>query len=74
MGAYLSESTLDDCVVGVLFFNNVGYLNGCVHGTIGLAVTCPSRRIGPGVHKVEAPTGVLSIGHWSWRGHGSKCP
>ena len=62
VGAYLSEPTLDDCVAGVLFFNNVGYLNGCVHGTIGLAVTLAHLgRIGPGVHKVEAPTGVLSI-------------
>ena len=62
VGAYLSEPTLDDCVAGVLFFNNVGYLNGCVHGTIGLAVTLAHLgRIGSGVHKVEAPTGVLSI-------------
>ncbi len=62
VGAYLSEPTLDDCVAGVLFFNNAGYLNGCVHGTIGLAVTLAHLgRIGSGVHKVEAPTGVLSI-------------
>ena len=62
VGAYLSESTREDCVAGVLFFNNVGYLNGCVHGTIGLAVTLAYLgRIGPGVHRIEAPTGVLSI-------------
>ena len=62
VGAYLSAPTRKDCVAGVLFFNNVGYLNGCVHGTIGLAVTLAHLgRIGPGVHRIEAPTGVLSI-------------
>ena len=62
VGAYLTEPTRVDCVAGVLFFNNVGYLNGCVHGTIGLAVTLAHLgRIGPGVHRIEAPTGVLSI-------------
>ena len=28
-----------DCVAGVIFFNNVGMLGMCGHGTIGLAVT-----------------------------------
>ena len=62
VGAFLCEPTRDDCVAGVVFFNNVGYLNGCVHGTIGLAVTLAHMgRIGEGVHRIESPTGILSI-------------
>lgn len=62
VGACLTEPTRDDCVAGVVFFNNIGYLNGCVHGTIGTAVTLAHLgRIGPGVHKIETVTGILSI-------------
>ena len=39
VGAALLESSEDDCDYGVIFFNNVGYLKMCVHGTIGVAVT-----------------------------------
>ena len=62
VGACLSEPTRDDCVAGVVFFNNIGYLNGCVHGTIGIAVTLAHLgRLGPGAHKIETVTGILSI-------------
>jgi 4-hydroxyproline epimerase len=39
VGAALVPSTGADCDFGVIYFNNVGYLKMCVHGTIGVAVT-----------------------------------
>src|SRR5215212_7409145 len=39
VGALLCEPSERACAAGVIFFNNVGYLNMCGHGTIGLAVT-----------------------------------
>jgi 4-hydroxyproline epimerase len=45
----------------VIFFNNVGYLGMCGHGTIGLVVTLRHMgRIGPGSHRVETPVGVIT--------------
>jgi 4-hydroxyproline epimerase len=38
-GALLCEPHDKTCDAGVIFFNNVGYLGMCGHGTIGLAVT-----------------------------------
>ena len=34
-----ASRTIPSCAAGVIFFNNVGYLGMCGHGTIGLAVT-----------------------------------
>ena len=49
------------CASGVLFFNNVGYLGMCGHGTIGLVATLAYLgRIGPGVHRIETPVGVVT--------------
>ena len=39
VGALLCEPHDPSCAAGVIFFNNVGYLGMCGHGTIGLAVT-----------------------------------
>jgi 4-hydroxyproline epimerase len=39
VGALLCEPHDPTCDAGVIFFNNVGYLNMCGHGTIGLMVT-----------------------------------
>ena len=40
VGALLCEPELDpDNIAGTIFFNNVGYLGMCGHGSIGLAVT-----------------------------------
>src|SRR5215470_9408034 len=36
VGALLCEPTSPGSTAGVIFFNNVGYLGMCVHGTIGL--------------------------------------
>ncbi len=62
VGALLVEPTRDDCVAGILFFNNTGYLGMCGHGTIGTAVTLAHMgRIGLGMSKFETPVGVVSV-------------
>src|SRR5262249_31981265 len=58
----LCEPEDKSCAAGVIFFNNIGYIGMCGHGTIGLAVTLAHMgRIGPGVHKIETPVGVVSV-------------
>ncbi|MBV9406472.1 MAG: proline racemase family protein [Acidobacteriaceae bacterium] len=60
VGALLCEPTDPSCAAGVIFFNNVGYLGMCGHGTIGLAVTLQFLgRISPGLHRIETPVGVV---------------
>jgi 4-hydroxyproline epimerase len=61
VGALLCEPVDPACSAGVIFFNNVGYLGMCGHGTIGVAVTLAYLgRIKPGVHRIETPVGVVS--------------
>ena len=61
VGALLVEPEDKSCVAGVIFFNNVGYLGMCGHGTIGLVVTLAHLgRIKPGEHKIETPVGVVT--------------
>ncbi|MBM3735026.1 MAG: 4-hydroxyproline epimerase [Acidobacteria bacterium] len=61
VGALLCEPSDSSCSVGVIFFNNVGFLNMCGHGTIGLMVTLAHLgRLTPGVHRIETPVGVVS--------------
>ena len=46
---------------GVIFFNNVGVLGMCGHGTIGLMVTLQHLgRISPGEYRIETPVGVVT--------------
>jgi 4-hydroxyproline epimerase len=46
---------------GVIFFNNVGYLGMCGHGTIGLVTTLAwLGRLAPGRHRIETPVGVVT--------------
>jgi len=62
VGALLCAPHDPSCVAGVIFFNNVGYLNMCGHGTMGVAVTLAHlNRIGPGRHRLETPVGVVSF-------------
>ncbi len=62
VGALLCEPVDPSCVAGVIFFNNVGTIGMCGHGTIGLAVTLAHLgRIGPGRHRFETPVGVVSV-------------
>lgn len=62
VGALLCEPVDPSCCAGVIFFNNVGYLGMCGHGTIGLAVTLGRMgKIGAGRHKLETPVGVIEF-------------
>jgi len=61
VGALLCEPTDSSCVTGVIFFNNVGYLGMCGHGTIGVVATLAYlNRIDPGEHRIETPVGVVT--------------
>ena len=51
-----------DLPFGVLFFNNVGCLGMCGHGTIGVAVTLGHLgRIAAGRHAIETPVGRVAF-------------
>ena len=59
VGAILLPPVDPACAAGVIFFNNVGYLGMCGHGTIGVAVALAHLgRIGPGTHRLETPVGA----------------
>ena len=61
VGALLCTPVDPGCAAGVIFFNNVGYLGMCGHGTIGLVATLAHmNRITPGQHRIETPVGVVS--------------
>ena len=61
VGALLCKPVDPSCVAGVIFFNNTGYLNGCIHGSIGLTVTLAHMgAISPGEHRIETPVGVIT--------------
>jgi 4-hydroxyproline epimerase len=61
VGALLCEPVDRTCAAGVIFFNNVGYLGMCGHGTIGLIATLAyMKRIVPGEHRIETPVGTVS--------------
>ena len=48
--------------MGVIFFNNVGYLNMCGHGTIGVVATLAHlKRIPAGEHRLETPVGNVDV-------------
>jgi 4-hydroxyproline epimerase len=60
VGALLVEPHAPDCAAGVIFFNNVGYLGMCGHGTIGLVASLAFMgKIGPGKHRIDTPVGVV---------------
>ncbi len=60
VGALLCQPADRSCAAGVIFFNNVGYLGMCGHGTIGLVASLAYlERIRPGKHRIETPVGVV---------------
>lgn len=62
VGAMIVPPVSPRAVCGVIFFNNVGFLNACGHGTIGLAVTLRHLgRIKPGRHVIETPVGEVAV-------------
>jgi|SRR5580658_2605137 4-hydroxyproline epimerase len=61
VGALLCQPVDAACAAGVIFFNNVGYLGMCGHGTIGvMASLAYMKRIVPGAHRIETPVGTVS--------------
>ena len=62
VGGILCEPVNPAAATGVIYFNNVGYLGMCGHGTIGLGVTLAYLgRIEPGVHLIETSVGDVSF-------------
>jgi 4-hydroxyproline epimerase len=58
VGALLCKPIDPTSAAGVIFFNNVGYLGMCGHGTIGLVKTLEHMGlITAGTHKIETPVG-----------------
>ncbi|MBI3417148.1 MAG: proline racemase family protein [Verrucomicrobia bacterium] len=61
VGALLVEPADKSCACGVIFFNNVGCLQMCGHGTMGLIVTLAHLgRIQRGEHRIETCVGVIT--------------
>jgi 4-hydroxyproline epimerase len=61
VGALLLEPQDPASTCAVIFFNNVGCLGMCGHGTIGLVVTLAHLgRIKPGDHRIETPAGPVT--------------
>ncbi len=61
VGAWLLPPVDPAHLCGVIFFNNVGYLGMCGHGTIGLMASLAFLgRTQPGRYLVETPVGVVA--------------
>ena len=61
VGALLVPPGDSTCALGVIFFNNVGLLGMCGHGTIGLVVSLAHLgRLQPGEHRIETCVGLVT--------------
>jgi len=61
VGALLCAPQDAASACGVIFFNNVGYLGMCGHGTIGVVATLAHLgRLAPGEHRIETPVGTVT--------------
>lgn len=61
VGALLLPASDPTCAAGVIFFNNVGCLGMCGHGTIGLVATLSHLgRIQPGPLRLETCVGIVT--------------
>lgn len=62
VGAMLVPPEDAGCLTGVIFFNNVGYLGMCGHGTIGVVMSLVhDRGLGPGGYRIETPVGIVDV-------------
>jgi 4-hydroxyproline epimerase len=60
VGALLCTPHRPDCQLGVIYFNNVGYIGMCGHGTIGLIASLAHlRRLTPGAIRIDTPVGAV---------------
>ena len=61
VGALLEKPADANSAAGVIYFNNVGYIGMCGHGTIGLIATLAHLgRIKPGAHRIETVVGPVT--------------
>jgi 4-hydroxyproline epimerase len=61
VGALLCAPVDAGNTCGVVFFNNVGGIGMCGHGTIGLIATLSYLgRVQPGDHRIETPVGLVT--------------
>lgn len=62
VGALLCPPADPSCATGIVFFDTVGNLGMCGHGTIGVAATLAwLGRIAPGTHRFETSVGVVTV-------------
>jgi 4-hydroxyproline epimerase len=62
VGALILAPVEPTAAAGVIYFNNVGYLGMCGHGTIGVAVALHhAGRLGLGTHRLETPVGTVAV-------------
>jgi 4-hydroxyproline epimerase len=60
VGALLVKPHHPGCQLGVIFFNNVGYLGMCGHGTIGLIASLYHTGVlAPGRINIDTPVGPI---------------
>jgi len=60
VGALLCKPHRSDCAFGLIFFNNVGYLGMCGHGTIGaVASLAHTGECAPGRLRIDTPVGPV---------------
>ncbi len=61
VGAMLCTPVDPTSTCGVIYFNNVGYIGMCGHGTIGLMATLAYLgRVQPGEHRIETVVGTVT--------------
>ena len=61
VGALLCTPVDAASTCGVIYFNNVGYIGMCGHGTIGVVATLAHLgRIAPGEHRIETVVGPVT--------------
>ncbi|MGO9931561.1 MAG: proline racemase family protein [Steroidobacteraceae bacterium] len=61
VGALLVKPHRADCSLGVIFFNNVGYLGMCGHGTIGMIASLKfAGALEPGAIRIDTPVGAIA--------------
>jgi 4-hydroxyproline epimerase len=62
VGALLLPPRHTGSLASVVFFNNVGYLGMCGHGTIGLLATLEHLgRVQPGTYGIDTPVGTVQV-------------
>ncbi len=62
VGGLICQPNEPNCVAGIIFFNNIGYLGMCGHGTIGLAATLAHLgRMAAGIQRIDTPAGVVTV-------------